>query len=166
MLQAIDRLLTRFENIIMVVTILLALVMAATQVTLRYVFNTGIIWIEPIVVNLTLLGAMIGGARAVTLHAHVRVGFLVDWLPHNIRRWFHLLAASLSMIYCGFIFYIGCLFLQFLVDADVMALQTGLPLWIQFSTTPLAMGLFIFRYIQLVPRIWRGELHEPGMAVE
>ena len=165
-MRTLDRLLTRFENVIMVATILTALVLAAAQVILRYVFNTGIIWIEPIVVNLTLLGAMIGGARAVTLHAHVRVGILVDWLPHPIRRWFHLLAALLSLIYCGFVFYIGWLFVQFLYDADILALQTNLPSWIEFATTPLAMGLFMIRYIQLMPSIWRGELHEPGMVVD
>ena len=163
-IESLDRLLTRIENGVMVTTILASLMLGATQVILRYVFNTGIIWIEPIVVNLTLLGAMMGGARAVTLHAHVRVGVLIDWLPHSIRRWFHLLAALLSFAYCGFVFFIGWLFVKFLYDADILALQTGLPSWIEYSTTLVAMAFFMIRYLQLLPGIWRGELREPGVV--
>lgn len=158
--------LTGFENVVMIVTILVALVLAAAQVIMRYVFNTGLIWIEPIVVNLTLLGAMMGGARAVTLNAHVRVGILVDWMPHRWRRWFHLLAALLSMLYCGFVFYIGSLFVQFLAESGIVGVQTGIPTWVEFSTTPLAMAFFILRYLQQLPAVWRGELREHAVIAD
>ncbi len=150
----------------MAVSILVAFALAAAQVILRYVFNTGIIWIEPVVVNLTLLGAMMGAARAVGLRTHVRVGILADSLPPRIGRLFHLAAWLASLGYCVFILYASVLFVQFLIDSGVVAVETGLPSWVEFMTTPIAMGFFILRYLLILPGVWRGDLAGDAVMID
>ena len=155
-LSALEQSLRRIENVLMVFCLLTAFVLASAQVIMRYVFNTGEIWIEAVVVDLTILAAMMGGSRAVALGAHVRVGFFVDWLPPHILRWFNLLVIAVSVAYCGFILYVGVLFVQFLYSAGVVSVETGMPSWIEFLTMPVAMAFFVTRYLMLIPRTWRG----------
>ena len=155
-MNALAGVLRRIENVVMVVALLTAFVMASAQVIMRYVFNTGEIWIEGTVTDLTIFAAMMGGSRAVALGSHVRVGFFVDWLPPHILRWVNLLVVGLSIAYCGFILYVGMLFVQFLYMTGVLSVETGIPSWIEFSVTPLAMTFFILRYLLLIPATWNG----------
>lgn len=150
--------LKRTEDFVMVGALLTAFVLGCAQVIMRYIFDTGEIWIEGISVDLTIFAAMMGGSRAVAIRSHVRVGFFVDWLPHRILRWFNLLVIAISIFYCGFILYASTLFVQFVYSAGIISINTGLPSWVEFSITPLAMTFFLIRYLLLIPDTWRGTL--------
>jgi C4-dicarboxylate transporter DctQ subunit len=165
-MSGLESLLRRIENTFMVVALLTAFVLAAAQVIMRYVFDTGEIWIEATVVDLTILAAMMGGSRAVAIRSHVRVGFFVDWLPRHVLRWINLLVIVISIAYCGFIFYASMLFVQFLQATGAVSVETGVPSWVEFSVTPIAMAFFIARYLLLIPDTWRGTLPTHDIVVD
>lgn len=71
------------------------MVVAATEVILRYIFNSPTIWAWD--VNIQLFGALIifGGAYAFRHNMHVRVDLLVVYLPRRARAVLDLITSTL-----------------------------------------------------------------------
>ena len=156
-----DKLLTRAENAIILVTLLGALAMGVAQVVMRYAFNYGFVWTETMFVLLTILGAMVGGSRAVSEGHHIRIGLLADRLPEGARRVIRLIALATTIGYVGLLCYAGYAYVAFVHMIGAVSVETGIPNSVIFAIVPLSMLLFLIRYLQQVPGALRGEA-EPG----
>lgn len=65
MIRAVDRALSALEITMIVVLTLAGLAMAFVQVILRYVFNTGVHWLEAGLVTALVWAMLFGAVRAV-----------------------------------------------------------------------------------------------------
>ncbi len=160
-----DRLVTKFENILIVGCMLSALALGTAQVIFRYVFNTGVVWTEVALVTLTILGALVGASRAIAKGIHIRISILTDHLPPGARRWADVSAMVISLAYAAFVGYAALLYVQFLYMTKAVSIEAGIPAWIMFLIAPFCMLLFIYRYLQRLREAWRAEGEDAGDAV-
>jgi C4-dicarboxylate transporter DctQ subunit len=151
-----DRFLTKLEDVLMLVGMLGALGVGTAQVIMRYIFNTGFVWSEIALVTLTILGALVGGSRAAAEGIHVRITVLTEKLPTSLNRYANTLALVIALAYSVFMAYAAFLYVQFLHMTGMISVEANIPTWIIFSIAPLTMILFALRYLQRVPRAWRG----------
>jgi TRAP-type C4-dicarboxylate transport system permease small subunit len=152
-----NQFITKLENFLIVVCMLGALGIGTIQVVLRYVFNTGMVWIELTVVTLTILGALVGASRAIVKDVHIRITMLTDQLPFSVQRYFEVAAIVVALIYSVFLAYVGLLYVQFLHMMGTVSAEADIPVWIIYSIVPFCMVLFIYRYFQCLPRAWKAK---------
>lgn len=157
----VDRILTAIEDAIICVAILGALAIGVAQVVLRYAFNFGFVWTEEIFVTLTVLGALVGGSRAVANGVHVRIFVVTDAIGPAARRLAYIVALAATTAYSGLVAYAGFLFVEFLHSVGDVSVNTGLGSWIVFSIVPFTMILFVLRYLQQIPGTLAGR-EAPG----
>jgi len=156
-LDAIDRLISGAEAVLIVGFTVAALVLGCLQVVLRYAFNTGITWAEAVFVILTVAGMMFAGSRGVRDDKHVRVELIPTLLPRRVTRVLDYISLIVSGALTGFFAYCGLRYVEFLQLIDSVSPATGLPDWIFYLLVPVTMGLFFVRYVLRILHTMRGE---------
>jgi len=129
---------------------IVALGSGVMQVVLRYVFNTGYHWNEPIFITLTIWAMLFGSSRAVREHVHARVGVIADNLPDPFAHIAGFLSYLASLLLTSFYFYCGIKYVQFVNSMGIANMETGVPDALTYSIVPIAMGLMALRYILLI----------------
>lgn len=146
-----DRLLSRIESFVMASFMIAAFGVGFMQVFLRYALNTGYPWSEGMLITLTVWAAMIGGGRAVRDRLHVRVEVFADALPPKPRKAALLLSEGISLVYCAMMAWFGWLYTRFVWQLGNVSFEAYIPEWMIYGVVPVALGLFVIRYIQ---RLW------------
>jgi TRAP-type C4-dicarboxylate transport system permease small subunit len=152
-----ERAMTVLENWLMWIAFLAALALGVAQVVMRYGFNSGFVWIETVLVALTILAAMAGGSRAAARGLHVRITLMVNSMGARPRIVVNVIALLITLVYCGILAYGGYEYVRFLGEAGVTSVESGLPAWLFAAIVPLTMVMFVIRYLMLLPATLRGE---------
>jgi len=151
-LRALDRLEEYLTAALLAAMTLLTL----TQVVLRYVFDTGLIWgLEATTYLfgwLVLLGISIG----VRTNSHIAVDFVSARLAPAARRLLSLAAAGLMLTYTVLMFYAGWTLVVQLRAFGSLAHDIPLPRWVLLSSLPVGFALLGLRIVQLALGVIRG----------
>jgi TRAP-type C4-dicarboxylate transport system permease small subunit len=156
-LAALDKALAAVESVGMLVLTLTALAIGIMQVVLRYVFNTGISWSEGVFITFTIWAMLLAGSRAVRDGLHVRVDVGIRLLPERFKRAAELIALIVPLILCGFFFYAGFLYTEFVYGFGTISPEARIPDWVIYGCVPVTMAAFVLRYLILIVRWGRGE---------
>lgn len=140
-----------FENVLMVVLIIVALAVGVAQVVLRYVFDIGFPWSEGAFVTFTVWSVLIAGSCAVRNDLHVKVEFFVHFYGIQARRVVDILANAISLVFCLFLAYCGFLYAHFVWELNAVSLEAYIPEWLIYGIVPVSMTSFSLRYLQ---RLW------------
>lgn len=157
MLYQVDRVLCIVENTMMVSLTLFGVGLGLIQIIMRYAFGSGFHWLETALVTALVWGMLFGASRAVREGFHPRVDLLPGLVSARVRRWLNLIALCSSGLLCLYFLYEGVFFASFLHRMDVTNQETGLPQFVLFLIIPVAMVLFVLRYLLLLFGL-RGEL--------
>lgn len=154
MIRQIDRALCAFETAMSVGLTLLGLGLAFLQVVLRYVFGTGIHWLEAALVTALVWGMLFGAVRAVREGAHPRVELLPAMMPRRVRAVMNVLAWSATTALVVFYLSDAVFYAKFLKMINALHPELGiLQLW-PFLITPLMTALMALRYALLAVVLW------------
>lgn len=150
LLSLVDRALCYLEGGVIVLFASGALALGVMQVVLRYGFNTGFPWTEAVFVNITIWAMLFGGSRAVRDGVHVRVDILATLLPATGARILDLVSMLASLSLSLFFFYAGWHYVRFVHQLGIKDIDTGIPDAISYSIVPIAMAIFVIRYVILI----------------
>lgn len=78
---------------------LIAIVISAYEVVMRYVFNLPSTWIHSTTTALCAVGFAVGGAWCMARHEHIRISFVPDKLGPKPRRAIEILSLALGLFY-------------------------------------------------------------------
>lgn len=78
---------------------LVAVVLTAWEVVMRYVFNSPTVWVHDLVIALSALAFIFGGAYALQRAEHIRISSLYDRMPLPWRRACDLLNALAVIVF-------------------------------------------------------------------
>jgi C4-dicarboxylate transporter, DctQ subunit len=162
--ETLDKALAAVEAAGIVVLTLTAFAIGVMQVVLRYVFNSGISWSEGVFITFTIWAMLLAGSRAVRDGVHVRVDVGIRLLPAPLQRAAELVALIAPLILCGFFFYTGLLYTQFVFSLGTVSPEAQLPDWMIYGCVPVTMAAFVLRYLILIVRWRRGEPLPGGTA--
>lgn len=134
----------------MFVCLAAAAVLGMVEVLLRYVFATGIYWIEGALIMLVIYAALVAASVCVRKNIHVRLDVLIDKLPTVPRWWAYMISDVLCLFFVFSLWYFGVLYLQQIIGFGEMNAETEFPEWIHHLAVPLGMGLTSVRYVQQI----------------
>jgi len=134
------RILVNIEDVLLAFALLVMIALASSQILLRNVADTSLVWADPVLRNLVLwiglLGAMVASQRG----RHINIDLLQRYLGESarcaVRSFMELFTAAI----CGLVSWHS---LRFVLDergANTMVVS-GLPTWVAESILPLAFAV-------------------------
>lgn len=120
------------------------------EVILRFVFNTGYLWIQEITLLISAWMVLFGASYALKVGAHIGVDAVVRLIPTGARRWISVFATLLCLAYCGFFLYGGWLYLKQMYMIHIELEDVALERWIAHSILLIGFGMLSVRLLQLL----------------
>jgi C4-dicarboxylate transporter, DctQ subunit len=148
------------EEIFLVMTLVVMVVLIFGQVVGRYVFSNAPSWTEELARYVHIFQVWVGASYAVKLRAHIRVEAFITMFTGIPRKILETISIVIWFGLALFLAYFGTeLVLNSIRNGQVTpAMQ--LPMWIAFIAVPLGgLGMAI-RLIQQLVLVWRGDYKE------
>ena len=128
------------------------------EVILRFGFNTGINWSQEVTLYMMAWFVLFGASYGVKVGAHIGVDSFVKLFPPKIRRAMGVLSVSICIAYC-IIFMIGAWnYLLKLKKINLEMEDLEIQRWMSESIIFLGFALLLFRFFQLLIKIFKGEV--------
>lgn len=147
-LSRINAVLHIVEDTCLVTLMLGMILMAASQILLRNVMGTSIVWGDVLVRILVLWVGMAGATAASRDGRHIRIDVASRYLPRFLRRWAEVLVALFTAVICGIAAFWSFQFVR-MEWTDGTTAFARMPSWICQSVMPLGFGIISLRYVGL-----------------
>ena len=142
-----SRLYAAFEDLVSGACLALGLTLVLYGVIMRYIFSTPVYWVDEISTYLVVWGAILGWAVAERDRRHIRVTLLYDRLPPRARRAAAFAASAVSAGFCLMLAYMALVLERRYLTSGQLTLNTQSPLWIVYSSVPVAALMLGGRYV-------------------
>ncbi len=149
MIKLIDKWLCHIEDLLIVVLTVLGLGMATLQVILRYVFNTGIHWLEAGLVTALIWAMLFGAVRAVREGHHPRVDLIPHLVPPAARAALNAVALIATGALVLFFLSDAVFYARFLNMINALHPELGVLQLYPFLIVPIITALMAIRYAMI-----------------
>jgi len=143
------RLLQKFVGYLVSAVLSWMIILAATQLLLRWFFGTGISWADIQLRQMVLLIGLLGGVLAASENRHIRIDLLDHFGSPIMKRYLHLLMSILATCCTFFLGYLSISFIILERESGTMLRNfffgIGIPQWYIELTMPICfflMGMF------------------------
>jgi TRAP-type C4-dicarboxylate transport system permease small subunit len=143
----IDR-LHRAEDGLLALLLSIMIVLAGTQILLRNFFDSGFVWIDPLLRVLVLWLGLIGATVATRHNKHIRIDLLSRSFKRNTHRLIQALVGQVSAWTCLVIGWNGLDWIR-LDYNEAVTWFADIPAWAVEIIVPLAFALIGLRYLLL-----------------
>ena len=140
--------LYRIEDGILVGLLLLMIGLAVTQIFLRNLFDSGIVWSDILVRILVLWVGLLGAMVASRQGNHINVDILDRYLPERAKPLVSIVVQLFTALICTVAAYFSLLFVQ-IEYADGGMAFAKVPAWVCEAIIPFAFGVIAVRYFTL-----------------
>ncbi len=128
-------------------------VLGGTQILLRNVFDSGVLWIDPLLRMLVLWLGLIGAAAAARQNKNIRIDLINRYLPPLWDRVISSLTHAFTAAVCGLIGWHGARMV--IVEKEFAETDfLDIPIWILQSVIPFAFGLIALVYLVSTVTVW------------
>ncbi|MDX1460706.1 MAG: TRAP transporter small permease [Xanthomonadales bacterium] len=148
MLERLERWGKGFEDALLLLILTGMIGLAAGQIVLRNIFDTGFIWTDELLRMLVLWIAMAGALAASRRDRHISIAILDRYLPDWANRGVQVFIDAFTSAVCGIVCWHS---LRFVIDSRLFGdtLFGGFPAWIAQAVVPVGFGLIAWRYAVL-----------------
>ncbi|MBC8434500.1 MAG: TRAP transporter small permease [Desulfobacterales bacterium] len=146
--KRVRSMLYRIEDSILVGLLLLMIGLAVTQIFLRNLFDSGIVWSDILVRILVLWVGLLGAMVASRQGNHINVDILDRYLPERAKPLVSTVVQLFTALICTVAAYFSLLFVQ-VEYADGGTLFAQVPAWVCESIIPFAFAVIAVRYFML-----------------
>lgn len=162
LLEHTVRWLHRLEDLLLAVILSSMIGLAATQLVLRNVFDSGIAWADPLLSASVLWVGLLGALAASRGDHQIRIDILSRGLPPRPRQVIHGLTSLFASVVAGVIAWQGWRFLRSDMEFGTEAFA-GVQVWMIEVVIPFAFAGIALRYLLLAAALLRGsrQIHEP-----
>ena len=138
--------LRRVEDALLVFLLTTMIVLAGTQILLRNFFDSGIVWIDPLLRVLVLWLGLLGAMVATRNNKHISIDLLPRFLRRDIYCLVQSVVAQISAWTCLVIAWYGLTWIR-LDYEDGLASFAGIPAWMLEVIIPAAFALIGLRFL-------------------
>jgi len=146
MFKRLSHITTLFENGLMALLLTSMIVLAASQIVMRNVWDTGLSWSDPLLRIMVLWLGLFGAMAATRSHEHISIDILSRFLPPFWKRIARLVTDLFSAAICALIAYHATLFVL-MEKEDGMIAFGNIPAWICESIIPIGFGVMALRFL-------------------
>ncbi|MBT3175498.1 MAG: TRAP transporter small permease [Desulfobacula sp.] len=144
--QNIVKLLQTIEDGILIGLLLLMIFVAVLQIFLRNLFDSGILWGDPLVRTLVLWIGLIGAMVASRNNHHISIDVISRYLPDNIKKLTDIIISIFTSLVCAVMAYYSLVFVVMEKNDGALSFA-AVPAWICESIIPVSFAIISFRYI-------------------
>ena len=147
------------EDAVLVITLTAMILLAASQIVMRNLFNFGFIWSDEMLRMLVLWIAVSGAVAASRSDKHINIAILDRFLPDKVKLAVKIVIHMFTAGVCGVVTWHSVQFVRMSQEfGDV--LMGSIPAWMPQLILPVGFGLICYRYslfvIQELVRLSRG----------
>ncbi len=162
MSKALRQTIDRLEEYLLASLLAFMTLLTFTQVILRYVFNTGLVWsLEATLYSFAAL-VLIGMSYGVRTRTHIAVDLFTRRMPKTLRRYVALLVVAICVFYAGMMLYGSSMFVYRLYQLGNFARDVAAPKWLLTASMPLGFALLAFRFLESGWHVLRNPEAEVG----
>jgi len=152
--SSVIKTLHRLEDSLLVLLLGSLVVMASTQIILRNLFDTGLVWVDPLLRVIVLWLGLLGATVAAREHKHIQIDVLTRLLSQNTVLLLQFVIDQFSAWVCLVIAWHGARWVQ-LDYEDGITSFIGVPAWILEIIIPISFGIIGLRFfIQSIYAGW------------
>ncbi|MFZ9037354.1 MAG: TRAP transporter small permease [Gammaproteobacteria bacterium] len=145
-MQSWNQRLHRVEDALLVVLLSAMILLASTQILLRNFFDSGFVWIDPILRVLVLWLGLIGATVASRYNKHIRIDLLSRYFERNTHRLIQSVVGQVSAWTCLLVAWHGFRWIH-LDYQDGLTSFAGIPAWMLEVVIPVTFTLIGLRYL-------------------
>jgi TRAP-type C4-dicarboxylate transport system permease small subunit len=149
-IKRIRQLILLFEDGLMAILLSATILLAASQILLRNLFDSGLIWADPILRIMVLWLALLGAIAATREHRHIRIDLFSHKLSKQSRLVLSVINNLFSALVCGIITWHAVRFVHMEWQED-SKLFSSLPAWLGEIIIPIGFGIMTLRFLFNIP---------------
>jgi C4-dicarboxylate transporter, DctQ subunit len=144
----LNKLLSRLEEVIVAVTLTIAVIFTFIEVILRKFFGSSLGFTHEAVVYLLIFSGLIGASIGVREKVHLGVDLVVQQFPYKVQKTLVLLTNLTSILFCFIIAGLGVQQVQNIAAFGQVTPELEIPLFVPLLIVPIAFSLMAIRFIQ------------------
>jgi len=145
--SVVNRILTyihRFEDGLLALLLLSMIVLASTQIFIRNLFDSGIVWADPLLRVMVLWLGLMGALAASRENKHITIDVLNRVMTEKVRHFAHIFTALFTAIVTAIIAYHSTLFVLIEREANSVAFS-NIPAWMLVTIIPITFAIMSVR---------------------
>lgn len=147
-MKKIINLYNKFEEIFLVVLLVIMVVLIFVQVVMRYCFNSSLSWSEELARILFIWVSWIGISLGQKKGEHIKITMVTDKLKGSAKRFVLLLADVCTFVILAVLCVKGMEVVMQTMGLGATMPATGCPKWIVYSAVPLSCLLMAIRVVK------------------
>lgn len=149
--------LSRIEEVLCVIALVIMTVLTFANVIARYVFSASFSFSEEITTYLFVLLSLLGSAVAARRGAHLGFTALIDIVPANVRKIFHSISYLLATLFSSALFIFGLKMVHSQMSRGQVTAGMQWPEWIFGAFVPLGAFFITLEFLFLFIGILKGD---------
>ncbi len=148
-MQRIERavaVLRAVEDAITVLLVVVMVLLAASQILLRNVWDVGLVWADPLLRVMVLWVGLLGAMVATRTNNHITIDVLSRFLPPLLKRIARWVTGLFASAVCALIAYEGVRFVAMEYEAGTQVFSS-VPSWCCELIIPLAFAVMALRFL-------------------
>lgn len=138
--------LHRVEDAVLILLLAAMIGLSASQIILRNLFDTGLIWADPLLRVLVLWTGLLGATVASRDNKHIRIDLFSRFFSRRVHEAIQFVVGLFTAAVCAVIAWYAARWVQ-LDYQDSLTAFSGLPAWVLELIIPLAFALIALRYL-------------------
>jgi C4-dicarboxylate transporter DctQ subunit len=151
------RLINQAEVAIISLLLVCMTLLVFADVVMRFGFHVGLMWSEELTLLMSAWFVLFGVSYGLKVGAHIGVDALVRLFSPLGQRILTVIAALLSLLYCGLFIYGGWIYLAKMKMIGIELEDLPIPTWIAHSILIIGFMLLSLRLLQLLWRVISGQ---------
>ncbi len=152
-LNFIDEIIARVETVLVIILLSLMVIVGFVQVLLRNLFQTGLLWADPLLRHAVLWIAFIGASIATYEDRHINIDILTRLLSPKLKRLVSILTNAFALVVCIILFKASVDFIKMEFEYPTEVFR-GVKNWMLEIIIPIGFGLmslrFLFRILKII----------------
>ncbi|MES9941940.1 MAG: TRAP transporter small permease [Candidatus Thiodiazotropha sp. 6PLUC2] len=149
-LQSIRRNILLFEELLTALLLGGMILLAGSQIFLRNLFDSGLIWADPSLRIMVLWVALLGAIAATRENRHIRIDLLSNYLSNRNQARLSVIHNLFSAFVCGVIAWHSARFV-YIEWQDGAKLFSSLPSWVGEIIIPIGFSTMCLRFAINIP---------------
>ncbi|MDH3712312.1 MAG: TRAP transporter small permease subunit [Gammaproteobacteria bacterium] len=146
--------LQRCEDLLLALLLTTMIALACTQIVLRNVVETSLLWIDPLLRAMVLWLGLLGAMVASRNNRHIAIDLLTRFAGETWRRWLVAATSGFTSAVCALIAVHGARLVRFEYVDRTLAFA-GIPVWALEIIIPIAFAIIAVRYVGYGVTQWR-----------
>ncbi len=144
------KVLNKLEEGIISFLLVAMTLMVVVEVIMRFVFNTGLLWIGEATLYTAAWFVLFGASYGIKVGAHIGVEAFVNLLPNTPRKIAAVIAVLACLVYCGLFLYGGWIYLAKMKMIGIEMDDIPVPKWMAMSILFIGFVLLVVRFLVLL----------------